>query len=99
MGHGRPGPPGARGHGPGPHRKGFEAFLERPAGVDVPGVITGPTRWVYDRSGATASVASSCSAIAKWDDKAPGGWVSVGGFPYCVDGIHVYTSPVAEDGT
>jgi hypothetical protein len=85
--------------GPKPTRVGFEAFLERPAGVDVPGVLTGPTTWVYDPSGATATTGSSCSAIARWDASSPGGWVSVGGFPFCVKGVHVYLSPTDEDGT
>lgn len=85
--------------GPAPTRTGFEAFLERPEGLLVEGVQSGPTKWVYDPSGETRTTGSGCYALAKWDDEAPGGWISPAGFPFCVTGSRVYLSPTAEDGT
>lgn len=85
--------------GPAPTRTAFEDFLERPEGTDIPGVLASPLQFVYEPAAATATTGGGCLSIAKWDDDAPGGWINPAGFPYCVDAAHVYTTPVAEQGT
>ena len=85
--------------GPSPTRETFEAFLERPEGTMIPGVLAVPLAWLHVPEAATTTSADGCFSIARWDDDAPGGWINPSGFPYCVEQAKVYLSPVAEQGT
>ncbi len=84
--------------GPAPTRVGVEEFLERNEGIDIPGVLAMPLRWVHLPEAATATSGVVCFSIAKWDDGAAGGWTTPLGFPYCADG-RIYTTATAEQGT
>ena len=87
--------------GAAPTREGLEAFLERPGGTNVPGVLAIPLSFV-PRPEAARGVRGNggCFAMAKWDDDVPGNWTTPSGFPYCSKGGgQIYLTPASEDGT